>query len=72
MKLKTPNTSVKPVILVLLLLVLVLVFCPMAIIWSLNTLFPMLAIPFGFYQWLAIIILNCTWFARASLSNKKD
>jgi hypothetical protein len=49
-----------------------LVFCPMAIIWSLNTLFPMLAIPFGFYQWLAIIILNCTWFARASLSNKKD
>ena len=30
---------------------------PVAVIWSLNTLFPALAIPFTFYTWLATAIL---------------
>jgi hypothetical protein len=30
---------------------------PVAVIWSLNTLFPVLAIPFNIYTWLATAIL---------------
>ena len=51
--------------------VLLIVFGPLAIIWSLNTLFPVLAIPIGFYQWLAVVVLNITVFGKAMI-NKKD
>ena len=34
---------------------------PLAIIWALNTLFPVLAINYGFFQWLAVVVLNLTW-----------
>ena len=40
------------------LLVLAAVLGPFAIIWSLNTLFPILAIPYGFLQWFAIVVMN--------------
>jgi hypothetical protein len=52
--------------------VLLIVFGPLAIIWSLNTLFPILAIPFGFYQWAAVILLNLTIFGKQVLTLKKD
>lgn len=51
---------------------LLLVFGPLAIIWSLNTLFPLLAIPYGFLQWLAVVVMNCTIFAKTALTFKKD
>ena len=51
--------------------VLLIIFGPLAIIWSLNTLFPVLAIPIGFYQWLAVVVLNITVFGKAMI-NKKD
>lgn len=51
---------------------LLLVFGPLAIIWSLNTLFPLLAIPYGFLQWLAVIVMNCTIFAKSALTFKRD
>jgi hypothetical protein len=52
--------------------VLLIVFGPLAIIWSLNTLFPVLAIPVGFYQWLAVVVLNLTVFGKQMLTFKKD
>jgi hypothetical protein len=63
----------KDIITIIALLVfgtLLLVFGPIAIIWSLNTLFPVLAIPIGFYQWAAVVLLNITVFSKA-LINKK-
>jgi hypothetical protein len=52
--------------------VLLLVFGPLAIIWSLNTLFPLLAIPYGFLQWLAVVVMNLTLFSKSALTFKKD
>jgi hypothetical protein len=54
------------------LAVLLIAFGPLAIIWSLNTLFPVLAIPVGFYQWLAVVVLNLTVFGKSALNFKKD
>jgi hypothetical protein len=44
-------------ILVLLFIVLI-AFGPLATIWSLNTLFPALAIPYDIWTWLAVIWLG--------------
>jgi membrane-anchored protein YejM (alkaline phosphatase superfamily) len=51
---------------------LLLVFGPLAIIWSLNTLFPLLAIPYGFLQWLAVVVMNATIFGKTALTFKRD
>lgn len=51
-------------------LVLLIVFGPLAIIWSLNTLFPILSIPYSFYTWFAVVLLNLTWMSKAVI--KKD
>lgn len=40
---------------------LVLIFWPWAIIFALNTLFPVLAINFTFWTWLSVVILNLTY-----------
>lgn len=52
--------------------ILLIVFGPLAIIWSLNTLFPILAIPYGFLQWLAVVVMNITVFGKAVLTYNKD
>ncbi len=38
------------------LFVVALVLSPLAIIWALNTLF-LLAIPYNFWTWLAVVVL---------------
>jgi hypothetical protein len=49
-------------IVLITLLILMVVFGPLAIVWALNTLFPVVAIPYNFYTWLAVVVLNLTWF----------
>lgn len=49
---------------------LLIVFGPLAVIWSLNTLFPILVIPYNFYTWLAVVLLNLTWMSKSVI--KKD
>ena len=49
---------------------LLIVFGPLAVIWSLNTLFPILAIPYNFYTWFAVVLLNLTWMSKSVI--KKD
>lgn len=56
----------------LTLVVLLIIFGPLAIIWSLNTLFPILSIPYGFLQWLAVVVMNITVFGKSALNYKKD
>jgi hypothetical protein len=44
--------------LILLLAVAAIVVAPLLWIWSLNTLFPVLAIPYTFWTWLASFLLG--------------
>ena len=45
------------IILILVLAVMVVIGAPIALIWSLNTLFPALAIPFTLETWLAAFLI---------------
>ena len=49
-------------------MILLVIFAPFAIIWSLNTLFVALAIPYSFWSWLAVIVLNLTWASKPSFN----
>lgn len=40
------------------LIILVIILGPIATIWSLNTLFPVLNIPIGFDTWIAALVLG--------------
>jgi hypothetical protein len=53
----------------LLLIVAIIAFGPMCSIWALNTLFPMLAIPYTFETWLAVILLGGVVNSRSFKSN---
>ena len=43
---------------VLILVIIVVILGPIATIWSLNTLFPVLAIPYSVETWLASIVIT--------------
>lgn len=58
------------IVAILILAVLAVIFGPLATLWAVNTLFPLLAIPYNFYSWLAVVVLNLT--LRSSVSFKKD
>jgi len=42
---------------ILALLIWVVLF-PWVVIWALNTLFPVLAIPYTFWTWLAVVVIG--------------
>jgi hypothetical protein len=42
----------------LVLIVIVLIVGPLASIWALNTLFPVLAVPYTFDTWLAMLLIG--------------
>lgn len=48
--------------------ILAIIFGPLAVIFSLNNLFPVLAIPYNFYTWLSVVILNLTWMYKPTVS----
>lgn len=45
------------VTLVLIFVIVVVIFGPLLTIWSLNTLFPVLAIPYSIETWLATAVI---------------
>ena len=55
-------------ILAIALVIVLIIAGPFLTIWSLNTLFPVLAIEYTFWTWLAVIILGA--FMRARVSTK--
>jgi hypothetical protein len=57
-------------LLAIVVVVVILAIGPLATIWSANTLFPSLAIPYTIETWLAVIILGA--FFRANVSIKKS
>ena len=48
-----------------------LVIMPIATIWSLNTLFPALAIPLSFDTWIATVVLSSVVCGTTGVSFKK-
>ena len=59
------------VLFVVALLFLVVVIMPLAAIWSLNTLFPALAIPTTFETWVATVILGGVVGGQTGVTFKK-
>jgi len=53
-----------------LLLILAAIFGPFITIWALNTLFPVLAIPYTIETYFAVIALGI--FLNTNISTKKD
>ena len=51
-----------------LLIVFLIAIGPILTIWSLNTLFPMLAIPFTLETWAAVVLLGAFLRAKVSVS----
>ena len=43
--------------LLLVLIIVLIILGPIATIWSLNTLFPVLAIPYTFETWVAAVVI---------------
>ena len=48
---------------IVVLAIVTIVFGPLLVIWSLNTLFPVLAIPYALETWFATAVLNGMVFA---------
>jgi heme A synthase len=52
------------------LIILVAALGPWLVIWSLNTLFPVLAIEFTFWTWCAVVILAAVFRANVTVKRK--
>jgi hypothetical protein len=61
--------SIVKVTLAIALILVLLAIGPWLVIWSLNTLFPLLAIQFTFWTWCAVVIMGV--FFRANVTVKR-
>ena len=59
------KTILKITALIALAIVLIIVG-PLITIWALNTLFPVLAIPYTFQTWLAVLVLSSAAIYKSS------
>ncbi len=66
-KLKPTNMNI---LLILILALLIFIGAPIALIWALNTLFPVLAIPYTLETWLAAFIIPAAF--KANIEFNKD
>jgi hypothetical protein len=69
----TLTTSVLKLVLGITLIIITITLGPLAGIWSLNTLFPVLSIPYTWETWLAFAVLfgSATGLSFSSFRNKK-
>ena len=72
-KFNKTNTPVAILALVLITAVCVMIAWPLVIIWALNTLFVTLSIPYSFWTWLAMAVLNVSTFGglASTIKNTK-
>ena len=56
-------------VLAIAVVVVIMAIGPWLVIWSLNTLFPVLAIEFTFWTWAAVVVMGT--FFRANVSVKR-
>ncbi len=57
------------IMLLIVLVLFLLIIGPFLVIWSVNTLFPALAIPYGLETWCAVVLLGA--FLRANVTVKR-
>lgn len=57
------------VVLIIAIVLAIVILGPLLTIWALNTLFPILAIPYALETWAAVVLLG--GFLRANVSIKK-
>ena len=62
--------SVFKIIVGILLILILLAIGPWLVIWSLNTMFPLLAIEFTFWTWCAVVILGTSLRANVTIKRK--
>lgn len=65
------NKSMWYVIGVILFAIAVVIGAPIALIWALNTLFPVLNIPFTLETWLAAFIIPAAFKSEVTFKGKK-
>ena len=58
-------------LLMIVLIVALIIVGPIITIWALNTLFPVLAIPYEFTTWLAVIVLGSALRANVNVKGEK-
>lgn len=56
-------------LLIILIVALAIIFGPFCTIWGMNTLFPVLNIPYTFDTWLAVILVQLA--IRSNISTSK-
>jgi len=59
-------SDVNKILLWAVFVIALVILGPIAVIWSLNTLFPALAIPLSFDTWCAVVILSSVFKTHIS------
>ena len=62
--------SIIKVTLAIALVVVIMAIGPWLVIWSLNTLFPVLAIEFTFWTWFAVVVMGTFFRANVTIKRK--
>jgi membrane-anchored protein YejM (alkaline phosphatase superfamily) len=60
------NAKLVGIIVLFVSILALAVVWPLVILWSLNCLFPVLAINYGFWQWAAVLVLQTSTFGSIS------
>jgi hypothetical protein len=58
------------ILLAIVVIVALLLLGPIAVLWSLNTLFPVLALPYTLETWCAIIVLGAFISPNVTIKRK--
>jgi hypothetical protein len=66
-KLEPTSTNI---VIMLILAVAIIIGAPLALIWALNTLFPVLVIPYTLETWLAAFIVPAAFRATVNVKGK--
>jgi uncharacterized integral membrane protein len=67
------NNSVFTILVAIVVILLILIFAPLLTIWSLNTLFPTLEIPYTMETWAAtVIITGVIQSTNLGIKSRKD
>jgi hypothetical protein len=62
--------SIGIILLAVIAAIALIIVGPLIIIWSMNTLFPVLAIPYDIWTWLATVFLFASIRANVSVKHK--
>lgn len=70
MEIKLPSTGIM-IFFAFVAIALLLIIAPLLTIWSLNALFPLLAIPYNFFTWAAALWLGSVLSGGLVLGRKE-